>query len=183
MQILRKLFQPFQNVFLLLACGILLSSQTADNREYQIKSVFLFNFTQFVTWPENAFPSAQAPFVIGILGNDPFGNYLKEAVSGEKVNGHPLLIERYTSPDQIKNCHILFITANEVNKTQELATKLKNEHVLTVSDANHFLKQGGMIRFFNKNNKIQIQINQEATKAAELTISSKLLRLADIFTP
>src|SRR4051812_20693584 len=121
MQILRTLFQPFRNVFLLLACGILLSSsQTADNREYQIKSVFLFNFTQFVTWPENAFPSAQTPFVIGILGNDPFGNYLKEAVSGEKVNGHPLIIEHYTSPDQVKNCHILFITADEVNNTQEL---------------------------------------------------------------
>ncbi len=41
--------------------------------EYQVKAVFLFNFGQFVEWPKDAFDTPQAPFVIGILGDDPFG--------------------------------------------------------------------------------------------------------------
>lgn len=52
---------------LLLAGGRYLPAQTAIPAEYQIKAVFLFNLAQFVDWPSNAFPEAQAPLVTGIL--------------------------------------------------------------------------------------------------------------------
>src|SRR5450759_2091560 len=61
------------------------SAQTAISDEYQIKAVFLFNFAQFVEWPARVFPASEAPLVIGILGDDPFGAYLDDLVSGEKV--------------------------------------------------------------------------------------------------
>src|SRR5262249_26619238 len=32
--------------------------------EYQVKAVFLFNFTQFVDWPAQTFTDPQTPFVI-----------------------------------------------------------------------------------------------------------------------
>src|SRR5258708_11984507 len=69
-------------------------AQTAVSKEYQLKSVFLFNFAQFVEWPTNAFPEAQTPLTIGVLGNDPFGAYLAETVRREKVNRHPFIIHR-----------------------------------------------------------------------------------------
>src|SRR5881296_3853751 len=80
-------------------CGLLLSSdpnlqaQRAPVAEYQIKAVFLFNFAQFVDWPTNAFSEAQAPLVIGVLGEDPFGVYLDETVRGEKVNNRPVAVQ------------------------------------------------------------------------------------------
>ncbi|MBA4055177.1 MAG: DUF4154 domain-containing protein, partial [Marivirga sp.] len=43
-----------------------------------------------------------------------------------------------------------------------------------------FAKQGGIIRFATENNKTRIQINLEAARQAGVTISSKLLKLADI---
>lgn len=43
----------------------------------RVKAVFLYNFTQFVEWPAAAFPSAEAPFVIGILGPDLSGGFWK----------------------------------------------------------------------------------------------------------
>src|SRR5947207_13490122 len=82
----------------------------AQSKEYQIKAVFLFNFAQFVDWPTNAFPEVQTPLVIGVLGEDPFGSYLDETVRGEKVNNRPLVIQRYRRADEIKSCHILFIS-------------------------------------------------------------------------
>src|SRR6266700_7057796 len=66
------------------------SAQTVISDENQIKAVFLFNFAQFVEWPARAFPGKEAPLVIGILGEDPFGNYLDELVSGEKIGERPL---------------------------------------------------------------------------------------------
>src|SRR5688500_2932564 len=78
--------------------------------EYQLKAVFLFNFAQFVEWPPEAFPENQSPLVIGVLGEDPFGPYLDQIVSGENANNRPLAVQRYRQVEEIKTCHILFIS-------------------------------------------------------------------------
>ena len=157
-----------------------LSAQAPESREYQIEAAFLYNFSQFVEWPADAFPEAETPLVIGVLGDDPFGNYLVETVIGEKANGHPLTIQHYKNIEEIKICHILFINLSEANKQKETIEGLKGRSILTVSDVSGFLKQGGMIRFAKEDNKIRIRINPDAAKEANLVISSKLLRIAEI---
>ena len=67
--------------------------------EYQVKAVFLFNFSQFVDWPPASFADGRSPLVIGVLGRDPFGATLDEIVRGETVNGRPLVVRRYESID------------------------------------------------------------------------------------
>src|SRR5260221_8662724 len=165
---------------LLLELSFVSPVQTVTSAEYQVKAVFLFNFTQFVEWPANAFPGEQAPLVIGVLGEDPFGSFLDETVEGEKVKGHPLVIRRFDNTEKAKSCHILFINGAKAEKLKQVFADLKGLSILTVGDATDFARQGGMVRFFTENNKIRIRINLEATKASDLTISSKLLRLAEI---
>ena len=160
-----------------------LHAAAAPAAEYQLKAVFLFNFAQFVEWPAEAFPEPKAPLIIGVLGDDPFGTYLDETVHGEKVNDRPLSIQRYRRIDDIKTCHILFISRSEANQLEPIFASLKGRHVLTVSDFSGFAQSGGMIRFVTEKNKIRLRINLEAAKTAELTISSKLLRPAEIVTP
>jgi hypothetical protein len=157
----------------------------APTREYQVKAVFLYNFTQFVEWPSTAFPEANTPFVIGILGKDPFGTYLDETVQGEKVNEHPLVVQRFDNVTDIKLCHILFISVSEKNQLRDILEILRSQkqNILTVGDAPNFAKQGGIVRFFTEENKTRIRINLEAAREADLTISSKLLRVAEIFDP
>ena len=170
-------------LFLLLTGNFSLSAQQTPSREYQLKAVFLFNFTQFVEWPNNAFSSEQAPLVIGILGSDPFGSYLEDAIAGEKINGHPLVIQRYSTTEEIGSCQILFINLTEANKKEQIIAKMKGRNVLTVSDSPDFMQRGGMIRFFRKQDKIKLEVNLEAAKTSNLVISSKLLRLVEIFVP
>ena len=43
-----------------------------------------------------------------------------------------------------------------------------------------FTARGGMIRLFNEKNKIRMGINLETVRAANLTISAKLLRVAEL---
>lgn len=168
---------------LILISSLHLQAQTQPSREYQLKAAFLFNFTQFVEWPATSLPSDQSPLVIGILGKTPFNSYLEEIVSGEKINGHPIVVHYYDNIDEIKTCHILFVNQGESKNVEKTVTGLKGRHILTVSDVPEFTKQGGMIMFFKKENKIKLQINQEAYREANLVISSKLLRLAEIFVP
>ena len=167
---------------ILFSTGILFA-QSTTTREYQVKAVFIFNFTQFVEWPANSFSSADAPFIIGILGDDPFGSSLKEAVSGEKMNGHPIIAQHITNFAEIPSCHILFISQSERNNMEQIAANMEGRSILTIGDGLDFLKQGGIIRFLARNNKIQFQINLVSSKTAHLVISSKLLRLAEIYDP
>ena len=155
-------------------------AQSSPNPEYQLKAVFLFNFAQFVEWPPSAFPNSQTPLVIGILGEDPFGPYLDETVRGEAVQAHPLAVQRSRRVEEIRNCHILFVGRQEQERLGEILDTLKGRPALTVSDADGFARRGGMIRFVTDRNRIRLRINLEAARDAQLTLSSKLLRPAQI---
>ena len=167
--------------FTFLLGGRLMPLLAQGTPEFKVKAVFLYNFTQFVDWPPGTFATSQSPLIIGILGTDPFGPYLQETVAGEKINGHPLIIIHYKAIEEVSGCHILFI--NTGNKRDKVMGGLRGRSILTVSDATDFTKLGGMIRFFTKDNKMKLEINLEAAKASNLAISSKLLRLAEIYKP
>jgi hypothetical protein len=170
-------------VFLSLLLSALLSLtpvQTAAVPEYRLKATFLFQFTQFVDWPAGAFATRQAPLVIGVLGEDPFGTFLDEAVRGETVNNRALVIVRYRRLEDVANCHVLFVSPSEAGKIREVIAALKGRSILTVGETDGFADRGGIIQFATQDNRIRLRINLEAAKAANLTISSKLLRPATV---
>ena len=153
-----------------------LSAQASAIPEYRVKATFLFQFTQFVDWPPKAFSNNQTPLVIGILGDDPFGTFLDETVRDEKANGHSLSVERYRRLEDVKNCHVLFVSGSEANRLDQIVSALRGRSILIVGEANGFADRGGMIQFMTQENRIQLRINLAAAKTANLTISSKLLR-------
>ena len=165
---------------LLLFCP---SARAQTSGQYQVKAVFLFHFAQFVEWPPEAFAEKNSPLVIGVLGSDPFSNILDETVRDEEVRGHRLVVERYRTVEQIKNCHILYIGQSEARRLEQDLAQLKKKPVLTVSDIEAAPERGVMIRFEAKRTRIGFAINREAAKSANLTISSKLLQAADIVGP
>ncbi|MEO7530575.1 MAG: YfiR family protein, partial [Sediminibacterium sp.] len=122
-----------------------LQAQTVPSKEYRVKAVFLYNFTQFVEWPAAAFSSPTSPFIIGILGDDPFGNSIDETIQNEKIKGHPLVVHRYHDIGDLRKCHILFINGSDAEKVRENLLVV-NRYILTVSDADNFMKAGGIIR-------------------------------------
>jgi len=161
-------------------CAAVPVSLQAQDPSYRIKAVFLYNFAQFVTWPESAFADAQAPFVIGVLGADPFGAALDETVQGESIGGRRLEVRRYRSAVEVIGCQILFISSSEAGRLDEILKTLAGRPVLTVGESQDFANKGGMIRFVTTQNKIRFRINVAAAERSGLVISSKLLRLAEI---
>lgn len=156
------------------------TAQTHMPQEYEIKGAFIFQFSQFVDWPAYAFPDPSTPFVIGIVGEDPFGSFLDELVENETVEGHPIELRRYENLSEVGPSHILFISKGSAHYMKQTLEKIQGTYTLTVSDISGFAKEGGMIRFYINNNKIKFQVNVEVAKSAGLVMSSKLLRLADI---
>ena len=148
--------------------------------EYQVKAAFLFNFTRFVHWPASAYSSADAPFNIGIIGNDPFGKYLDDLVIGEQVEGHPIVVRRFADGEDVSRCHMLFININIPGKLKSICSLAAGHQILTVSDADNFIISGGIIRFFKEDNRIKFEVKLAAAKASQLDISAKLLQVAKV---
>jgi len=160
-----------------MSAGALPATPTA---EYQVKAAYLFNFGQFVEWPSQAYDSPSAPFVIGVVGEDPFGETLDEVIAGESLGGHPLVVRRFRKAEDISACNILFIGRSEAARLDETLKLLKGRSVLTVTDISGAERRGAIIVLVNDNNRIRMRINVAAAKASNLVISSKLLRPAEV---
>jgi hypothetical protein len=166
--------------FALFAVLLLAPSRAATPGEYQVKAVFLYNFSRFVEWPETTFADPKSPFVVGVFGFDPFGAVLDEAVRGESVRGHPLVVRRVRNAAEAADCQILFIHHSERERLTEVLSAVDKRSVLTVSDIENAAKHGVMIRFVMENGRIRMRINAEVAREADLVISSNLLRSAEI---
>ena len=155
-------------------------AQTNRAGEYQIKAAFLFNFGQFVTWAPDAFPTAAAPFVICVLGDDPFGTTLDEIVEGATLQGRPTRVERYREVEDVGDCQILFVSNSELPRLDRILAALGGRSILTVGEAETFAAHSGIIRFLIVDSRLRLEINAAAAENAGLRISSRLLSLADV---
>ena len=142
----------------------------AEGLEYQVKAAFLFNFLKFVEWPPAA---ADAPWVIGVLGHDPFGPSLDETVRGKMVNGRRVEVRRYDKLADVKDCNILFIGRSDYERTGIPV----QPGLLTVGEAPGFLKAGGAISFYLEDNHVRFEIRPVVARSANLHVSSQLLKL------
>ena len=154
------------------------TSAPAAPTEYQIKAAFVFNFAKFVEWPASAFLNTNSPIILGILGDNPFGDDLANAVHNKKLNNRSLAVVHYLRPAEVTNCQLLFISNSEKENLAQIFNTLRDKSVLTVGEMDHFTEAGGMINFVQEGTKMRFQINEVAAKSAGLKISSKLMRLA-----
>ena len=147
--------------------------------EYQLKAVFLFNFTKFVEWPPQAFANAHDPFTICVAGANPFGSLLDDATGGKTVGTRPIAVHVVSNPQDARKCQIVFFPAAERKQERGLLEELQGSSVLTVGEADDFTAQGGIVQFRLIDTHIHLEIIPEAARRANLRISSKLLSLAD----
>ncbi len=179
--IIVKLLRRLTALVCVLAAFLKIAQAVAPtSQEYPLKAAFIYNFAMFTEWPNDASDPSDALFVIGILGEDPFGTAMDRAVEGKKIKGRPVVIKRLNWGSSLRDCHILFVSSSEKSKLAELDHVVAGRSILTISEGPAFAKQGGIISFFLEENKIRFEINVEAAKRANLQLSSKLLSLAKI---
>jgi hypothetical protein len=170
---------------LLLIGGLLMVPALGQSisREFPLKVAFLYNFANYIEWPAAAFKSPTSPFVVGVLGQDPFGSYIDE-LTKKTVRGRPIVYRHYDSTQDIGDCNLLFIGAT-VSDAEFLAAveATRQRHVLIVTEATGLARRGSVVNFFVEQNRLRFEINPEAAQRRELRISSKLLSLARLVEP
>jgi hypothetical protein len=148
--------------------------------EYDLKAVFLFNFTRYVEWPARAFAAADAPVTICVLGADPFGQNLDAILEGERIGRRSVVARRVRDAGEVARCQILFIPRSESDQLRPILAELAGKSILTVGENERSERPSTMVRFVIAGNRVRLQVDDAAARAAGLTISSKLLRQAEI---
>ena len=158
------------------------SPQASQPSEYQLKAAFLFNFAKFIDWPDKSFATPQSPFMLCVIGQDPFGSALDEYLA-KTMNGRTVQVAHFPSagvPGGVRRCQITFVSASEKLHFRDVVESLKGTSGLLVGDADGFVAAGGMIEFTLEDNHVRFAINPDAALRADLKVSSKLLALAKI---
>lgn len=148
--------------------------------EYRLKAAFVSKFASFVEWPPEAWKSPFDPLVICVVGENPFGSALDQAVSGNAVQDHKLAVRHVASAKQTAGCQIVFISSSERKRLRSILKEIPPTGILTVGDADNFAAEGGIIDLPVEGDKVRIIVNIDAAEQARLRISSKLLGLARI---
>ncbi|HEU4829017.1 MAG TPA: YfiR family protein [Gemmatimonadales bacterium] len=146
--------------------------------EYQVKAAYLLNFTRYVEWPEQAFTSPTAPIDICVLGADPFGGALEQAVAGRVTRGRPLIVQFKRTAAEARYCPVVFVPVAVWRRNPDVLDQLLGHGVLTVGETSGFARAGGIIAFVIEDANVRFVVNLDARDRAGLRISSRMLALA-----
>jgi hypothetical protein len=165
---------------LLLAGAGPAAAQESRKLEYEVKAACLVKFGMFVDWTTNKTATAAdpKPFVIGILGADPFGAGFDAAVQKEKIGGRPVQVRRAQSPAELEDCQLVFISSAEEATLAKWIAHFAGKGVLTVGESPGFAASGGMIGFVKVDGKVRFEINSPVAEKSGLRVSAKLLQLS-----
>lgn len=159
-----------------LALALLARPAAADGqREYAVKAAFVYNFARFVSWPETALAPGQ-PFVVCVVGRNPFGDLLDRAVRDKKVHGRPVVVR--AQQGSVEACHLAFLARAGDDPVESLLASAAARHVLTVGEGPEFAARGGAIAMVLEGGRVRFQINLKAVREAGLQVSAELIDVA-----
>jgi hypothetical protein len=173
MQALRHLVAALLLALALVAPG----AAVAQPSEGAVKAAFLPRFARYVTWPVSAIPAGSEPFVLCLIGGDPFGSAIDDAARSQSIDGRRIVVRRLSSTSGAGGCQIAFVTGTRGQPVGQILAGLAGKPILTVTDSSNG-GQRGMIHFTMVNDRVRFFIDEAQAAQRGLSISSRLLALA-----
>lgn len=153
------------------------ASGAAD--EYALKAAFLYNFTRFVDWPPDAFPSGDGAFRICVFGTDPFGARL-DALARRQVGTRPIEIARPSALAELPRCQIAYLGVGTPDAIEAAAIGNAAPTTLTVASDAAFAREGGMVALVTVSGRVKLHVNLASIRRSPLRFSAKLLEVSEV---
>jgi hypothetical protein len=148
--------------------------------EEQVRSAFLFQLAQYVTWPDPAGSASSAPLRFCVLADEGLAESLRPVVAGKRIEGRGIEVAEVDGAHGLSGCHLAFIGLKKKQKLKEFFAAWKYPPVLLVGDGDLFVQMGGMVALTIESGKVSFAVNLESTREAHLSLRSQLLRFARI---
>jgi len=145
--------------------------------EASVKAAFLYKFPAYVEWPPNAFPSAAAPFVFGVVGQEEVAAELDRLVAGRQWSGHPMSVKRIEG-DNVRGVHVLFVGRGAGDRVANVVRAAQLPGVLVVTENDKGFAAGSAINFVMQDDRVGFEVSPESAERNGLRISSRMLAVA-----
>jgi YfiR/HmsC-like len=153
------------------------TGRAQDVTEASLKAAFIYSFARFTEWPQGVLPTT-AMFTACVLGDGPIREALERTVKGRQLAGRGISVSQVKLDGKLASCHLLYVSGITAAQVTAMAAELRGAPVLTISDTDDFMQQGGIARMFVENGKMRFDLNLEVARRSGLQLSSKLLALA-----
>ena len=178
------------------------AEESASQREYKVKTAFVYNFLKFVVGGRFGAADEKAgsdtdpngTILVGVMGRVPSKESFAE-LQGKLIKDKQVKVQFFQGfedlkdseqkiPDQhpqmadIRKCHVLFVCPSEKPFWSRVLPPLQKEGILLVGDTPGFLEAGGIINLVIEEKKVRFEVNLAAAARGKLQIRSSLLRLA-----
>lgn len=164
-------------MFAVLLLALAASAAPLGN-EYQIKAAYLYKFASYVEWPPGAFPQAETPITIGIIGADEMVEELDRLKRAPPVNNRQIDFRLLKQGDSLSGVQILFIGRQENGAIRRVLENLQTQPILVVTEAFGGLSEGSMINFVSVDERIRFEVSLLPAERCGLKISARLLSVA-----
>ena len=94
------------------------------------------------------------------------------------VNGAEIIVKQFSSAEEVKDCHILYVSKSASSKLSEVISRTSDQPVLIVTDTPGMAKKGSVINFIEDDGKIKFELNQSYAESRGLKVSGSLTSLA-----
>ena len=163
-------------LFLLLCFSSMAPVQARSIEKQAVLAALSLNLARFTTWPERR-SSALYLCVIGDnVVQESFAN-----MNNNTINNKALRIINRSRLRHLYQCQLLYVSTLKQNILRQVLMELQDLPILTVGEDMEFLKAGGMVALENIDGKMQININLPAIEQSDLVMSSRILKLANMF--
>jgi len=158
-----------------LLIGLLLLCGFDQAKTYTMHAYYIYVFTQNITWPDG---ENEEDFKIGIVGESAIVGPLQKMASLKKVNNKLIKVITFSSVEEIQDCNILFLPAEQSANFSKALNTIGDRSILLVTEKGGLGAKGSSINFVLKNSRLMFEINNEALNKANLVVASQLKRFA-----
>lgn len=150
------------------------SAQTFEEAADQVKAAVIFNIAKFSRWES----LSAGRLAICTVGESHLLEALAQAVAGKELHGLPVVVMK--ASDDMKDCQVTVVTREAFAETERIVSLARGRGILTIGEHPRFLAKGGMVNLVVRGQRVRFGVNTTAVRQSMVTLSSKLLQLAEI---
>ena len=167
-------------IYFSLFFNLIIQGNAQQREEYLVKTAYIQKITSFISWPEGSNINSSDKIVIGVAGENPFGNKLNEFYKDNTILDKPVDVISITAPSDVKKCHILFLSSSLSKELADYLYETALHDIISIGDTQGYAERGVFFNLMLAGNKIKLQVNYEAMKRNGFKVRSLLLQYAEL---
>lgn len=148
-----------------------------QDSEIQVKAAFLYRFCGYTVWPAQQFASADAPIVVGVVGQQSVVDEIDRVLAGKSIGGRIFTIHKVDEHSELRNIHMLYFNQSSNLGLESFGAHLRTAPILIVTEKRS-LPALSIINFVMHDSYVRFEISRTRAGEVGLELSSQLLSVA-----